>query len=241
MRQKWRELVYIDLLAGPGLGIDRRTRAEFDGSPLIALKIRPAFDRLIFSDVDSANTSALKRRIPSADRPRVVIETGDCHDIAARVVAQLPGHALALAFVDPEGFEVTFRMFETLAQKKVDVLYLFPGGIGVARNIGNFVKQAKAPLDDLIPGWRELRRARLAAGEKLTHDEMAARDQPFVLAFLDRMRTLGFQFSDHGEPYFTNEKNVKMYHLLFFSQHAAGLTIWRKVTRIEASGQRRLF
>jgi len=35
-------------------------------------------------------------------------------------------------------------------------LYLFPGGIGIARNLGAFAKRAKAPLDDLIPGWREL-------------------------------------------------------------------------------------
>ena len=135
---------------------------------------------------------------------------------------------------------MTFKMFQILARKKIDVLYLFPGGIGIARNVANFMKQAKAPLDDLIPEWRKLRRARLAAGERLTEEEIAARDQPFVLEFMSRMQTLGFQFSDRGEPYFTNEKNVKMYHLLFFSQHPIGLSLWRKVTRIEASGQRRL-
>jgi hypothetical protein len=32
-----------------------------------------------------------------------------------------------------------------------------------------------------------------------------------------------------------------MYHLLFFSKHPAGRALWRGVTRIEASGQRRLF
>jgi len=69
---------------------------------------------------------------------------------------------------------------------------------------------------------------------------MAARDQPFVLEFRNRMRTLGYQYSGQGEPYFTNEKNVRMYHLLFFSRHPAGLTLWQNVTRIEPSGQRRL-
>jgi|SRR4029453_17396423 hypothetical protein len=42
----WSELVYVDLLAGPGRGIDRDGNAEFDGSPLRALKIVPSFDRL---------------------------------------------------------------------------------------------------------------------------------------------------------------------------------------------------
>jgi hypothetical protein len=69
---------------------------------------------------------------------------------------------------------------------------------------------------------------------------MAARDQPFVGAFMARMGELGFQYSGQGEPYLTNAKNVKMYHLLYFSKHPTGLDLWRAVTKIEASGQRRL-
>jgi CO/xanthine dehydrogenase Mo-binding subunit len=37
--------------------------------------------------------------------------------------------------------------------RRIDVLYLFPGGIGIKRNFGAFAKQVQAPLDDLIPGW----------------------------------------------------------------------------------------
>ncbi len=36
--RKWESLVYIDLLAGPGLGIARDTGGEFAGSPLRALR-----------------------------------------------------------------------------------------------------------------------------------------------------------------------------------------------------------
>jgi three-Cys-motif partner protein len=238
---QWSELVYLDFLAGPGLGIDRKSGAEFDGSPLRALRVTPAFDRLVFSDVQRHNIDALKQRIPPADRSRVDVRLGDCHDVARDVVAKLSQRTLGLAFVDPEGFEVQFRLFQTLAARQIDVLYLFPGGIGIARNVGAFVKRAKAPLDDLIPGWRDLKRARVATGQKLTTEEMASYDQPFVMAFRQRMGQLGFQYSEQGEPYFTNEKNVKMYHLLFFSKHPAGLALWRGVTRVEASGQRRLF
>lgn len=221
--------------------IDRKSGAEFEGSPLRALRVTPAFDRLVFSDVQPKNVEALKERIPAADRSRVDVRLGDCHDVARDVLAKLSHRTLGLAFVDPEGFEVQFRLFQTLATRRIDVLYLFPGGIGIARNVGAFVKRAKAPLDDLIPGWRDLKRARVAAGQKLTAEEMASYDQPFVMAFRQRMGQLGFQYSEQGEPYFTNEKNVKMYHLLFFSKHPAGLALWRGVTRVEASGQRRLF
>ena len=141
----------------------------------------------------------------------------------------------------PWSQEKQFRLFETLATRRVDVLYLFPGGIGVARNAAQFARKANTPLDDLIPGWRKLKRARIAAGERLTPAEMASRDQPFVTLLMRRMGELGFLYSGQGEPYFTNKKNVKMYQLLFFSKHPTGLTLWRGVTRIEASGQRRLF
>lgn len=142
---QWSELVYMDFLAGPGLGIDRKSGAEFDGSPLRALRVTPAFDRLVFSDVHPKNVEALKHRIAAADRSRVDVRLGDCHDVARDVVAKLSHRTLGLAFVDPEGFEVQFRLFQTLAARRIDVLYLFPGGIGIARNVGAFVKQAKAP------------------------------------------------------------------------------------------------
>src|SRR5205823_5283168 len=144
------------------------------------------------------------------------------------------------AFVDPEGFEVKFSLFQTLSQRAIDVLYLFPGGIGIARNLGAFAKQANAPLDDLIPEWRSLKRAKLAAGIQPTSDDIIAGDQPFVIAFMNRMRGLGYLYSGQGEPCFTNDRNVRMYHLLFFSKDPAGLTLWRNISRVEPSGQRRL-
>jgi hypothetical protein len=55
------------------------------------------------------------------------------------------------------------------------------------------------------------------------------------------MGDLGFLYSGQGEPYFTNEKNVRMYHLLFFSKDPAGLALWRGMTRIAPDGQRQVF
>jgi hypothetical protein len=37
-----------------------------------------------------------------------------------------------------------------------------------------------------------------------------------------------------------NEKNVAMYHLLFFSKNPLGLKIWRSIGDIGPRGQRRL-
>jgi len=55
------------------------------------------------------------------------------------------------------------------------------------------------------------------------------------------MKTLGFRYQDEADPIMTNEKNVGMYHLLFLSQHSAGLTIWKNIKKIGGDKQRPLF
>jgi three-Cys-motif partner protein len=239
---KWSELVYLDLLAGPGRGIDRDSGAEYDGSPLRALKVTPAFDRLFFADLRTRNVEALRSRTPVADRPRVDFRIGDCNIIATEVVALLSARTLGLAFVDPQGFEATFRLFRALATRRIDVLFLFPSGIGIARNLRKFAQQGSSPMDELWGSgeWRELPPAKLAAGTKLSPEDALTFDRPWVLGFRAKMASIGFRCQDEGDPYFTNEKNVPMYHLLFFSQDEAGLKLWRRIKKIEPSGQRTL-
>ncbi|HZF02718.1 MAG TPA: three-Cys-motif partner protein TcmP [Patescibacteria group bacterium] len=241
--QRWSELVYIDLLCGPGRGIDRGSGNEFDGSPLRALRIRPPYDRLFFSDLSNRNVETLRKRIPVSDINRVTLQSGDCHEVATRLVKGLPPRSLGLAFVDPEGFEGRFSLFETLAARRIDVLFLFPGGIGIRRNLAKFARQGSSPMDRFWGdrSWRELPRAKLAAGRRLDSDDVLTLDRPWVLAFRAKMMHLGFIHQDEADPFLKNEKNAPMYHLLFFSKAEAGLTLWRGIKKIAPSGQRSLF
>ena len=238
----WSELVYVDLLAGPGRGIDRDGNAEFDGSPLRALEIVPAFDRLFFSDLDKRNVDALRQRILPEHERRVSLRVGDCNAVVKDVMVSMTRKTLGLAFVDPEGFEVKFELFEALAQRRMDVLFLFPSGIGIARNFGAFARQVHSPMDDLWGGreWRDLLPAKLAAGKRITPEAAVRLDRPWVSAFRSKLVRLGFQH-DEGDPCFTNDKKVPMYHLLFFSKDVAGLRIWRGIKKIAPGGQRALF
>lgn len=238
---KWDRLVYIDLLAGPGRGIDRKTGREFDGSPLQALGVTPLFDQLIFADLNRRNVEALRQRIPAQAQSRVDLRVGDCNTLAREVVAGLSQRTLGLAFVDPQGLEAGFELFRALASRRIDVLFWFPG-IGICRNLSRFAKRPTSPMDRLWdgPAWRDLPSAKLAAGIRLSPQDILPLDRPWVAAFRAKMRDLGFHHQDDGDPDFRNEKNAPMYHLLFLSQHAAGLTIWRKIKKIEPSGQRTL-
>jgi len=82
--------------------------------------------------------------------------------------------------------------------------------------------------------------AKLSAGRRLSPEEALSLDRPWVLAFRSKMAKIGFRYQDEGDPCFTNEKNVPMYHLLFFSKDVVGLTIWRGIKKIDPSGQRTL-
>lgn len=239
MRAKWPRLVYIDLLAGPGLNIDEATGEEFDGSPLIALKIQPRFDYLYLGDAGRAHVAALERRIAPADRVRIDLKRGDCHARVREVVEALPAGTLGLAFVDPEGFEVRFEMFEQLARAKVDVLFLFPT-FGITRNLRLFAAREASPLDHLLEGWRALPIARRFAGNRLTAGEARILRRGIHEEFRQRMRGIGFGHQDKGEPAAVNAKGVFLYHLMFFSKHETGLTFWRGIKRIGPDQQRTL-
>jgi three-Cys-motif partner protein len=239
--RKWDRLVYIDLLAGPGRDIDPDTSEEFDGSPLTALSVRPPFDHLFLADNDLENIEALKARITAEDLRRVSILVGDCNQIVDDVVSQISGRTLGLAFIDPEGFEVDFDTLAKLAKRRIDLLYLFPSGIGVLRNLKTFMARSDSPMDDFLGGkdWRNLPAAKQAAG--LVGKEVPDRIvRAFLSYFRRRLKAAGFRFQDEAAPLFTNTKNARMYHLLYFSHDQIGLRIWQGIKRIGPGGQRNL-
>jgi three-Cys-motif partner protein len=239
---KWDSLVYIDPLAGPGICVERNTGIEYPGSPLRAANIEPGFDRYYFSDLDANNIAALKARLPKRLEDRIDSRPGDCNERTQEIVSGISPRTLGLAFLDPEGFEVHFDTLKQLARRRIDILYLFPSGIGIRRNLERFCKQRASPMDDLWGSrdWRELPPAKLASGTRLTPDEALNHDRPWVLHFRSRVASLGLIYQDEADPVLTNERNVPMYHLLFFSKDQAGLTIWRGIKRIEPGGQRTL-
>ena len=105
---KWKRLLFIDPLCGPG--IDIIEGEEHRGSPLIALDTVPRFDRLFLSDLDEANIEALQRRVPSGELARVDLQVADCHARAEQVVGQFATWGdLGFAFVDPEASRFALR------------------------------------------------------------------------------------------------------------------------------------
>lgn len=189
---KWEQLVYIDPLCGPGIDIDKRSNEEFPGSPLIALNAGPTFDRFVFGDLDALNVESLRARIAPSAMARVSLEAQDCHDRVGHAVAALSRRALGLAFIDPEGFEVHWPVFEELSRRSIDIVYLFPSGIGIVRNLVRYVKEDHSDLDKLWGNreWRKLPMAQMAAGLSPTVVPGDAYYQSWAAAFCERVAWL---------------------------------------------------
>lgn len=239
--EKWDRLVYLDLLCGPGRDVDTESDEEFPGSPLIALSIKPHFDHLYLSDKDSKNIKALEARVSPEDRPRITLRVGDCNAIVDDVLNSISRRTLGLAFIDPTGFEVDFATLAKLAKRRIDLLYLFPSGIGVKRNLGNSLPLATSRMDRFWGGrdWRDLPEARRAAGTSREEDP-AKIVTSLVSAFRQKLTDVGFTHQDEAAPLFTNTRNAQMYHLLYLTHDGSGLKIWRRIKRIRPGGQRSL-
>lgn len=104
-----------------------------------------------------------------------------------------------------------------------------------------FAGRDKSPMDEFLPGWRELPEVTRLQGKASSPQEESKVDKSLVQAFRSKMVQLGFAHYDEVDPVIRNDRNVPMYHLLFFSHHKIGATIWKKIKRIEPGGQRKLF
>lgn len=243
MKGKWGGGInYIDLFAGPGLGRIAGTFRIVKGSPLLALDTEVPFDLHVFCDNEPRCISALKKRVLLAHpMAAVTYVEGDSNDSLQEIVSCIPkptqnSKPLSFCFVDPFSLRLQFRTFERLSEHcgKIDFLVLLALGMDAGRNEGIYVDGTSSIVDDLLddPTWRERWRKAQRAGTPFGR---------FVSeSFSKRMFHLGYKRpADWGTMEFrSDEKNLPLYHLAFFSKDPLGYKFWnecRKYSRPQQS------
>lgn len=88
--------------------------------------------------------------------------------------------------------------------------------------------------------WRERLRPLLDPQVDLTETNGPGIIRVCLDIFREKMSSLGYEYFDEGEPAFSNDRNARMYHLLFFSKDKAGVRIWHEIKRKGPTGQREL-
>lgn len=242
MRNKFPKRAYIDLFCGPGKSRERGSGEIRLGSPLIALTTRYPFTDYYFVDNDQAKLSALEERWAGAGRPgRVHFFLGDANEVApslARDLQVVP--SLNLAFLDPDGLQLSWASVEALAGAgRVDLIIHYPQR-ALNRVMANAIKTADDTTVDRFfggPKWRSIYESYRRGEESFLHRQLMDHYK-HMLGMLGYSETR--RDDEVGEePPVVGEKGV-LYRLLFASKSPRGGDFWRKITQRDIHGQKTL-
>lgn len=116
------EFVYLDAFAGEGIGTDRLTGEEFNGSARIALETAEAggFTRLRYFE-QAARAKELRDKLLAEYPDRnIKVYGGDCNAEIPKALAKLEDvkWAPTFAFIDPDGMQFAWQTLEHLAAHK---------------------------------------------------------------------------------------------------------------------------
>lgn len=232
MKTKWDQRVYIDLFAGPGKVRLKDSGKVLLGSPLLALSVPDPFDRYIFCEEDPVAMNALQQRVhdsfPKAD---VHFVPGDCNKVIDGIVKKIPKpsrrlRVLSFCFVDPFSLNIHFQTIKKLATYIMDFLILLML-MDPMRNENRYMDTNSERIDRFLglPDWRE--RCNEAKGSNVSFRTFLA------TTFAKQMISLGYR-EDSLKTMVevrSDDKNLPLYYLSFFSKHDLGYKFWQDVRK----------
>jgi three-Cys-motif partner protein len=143
---------------------DADTEGYRDGSAQIALGLPSPFDHYLFIEKSKSRVDALRTTVKTDHASlfsRCEFKHGDANELLKTWCNERDWHKeRAVVFLDPYGMQVEWATVQTLAATKgIDLWYLFPLGVGVARLLkrdGNIEESWQNRLDLLFgtSDWR---------------------------------------------------------------------------------------
>lgn len=232
MKKFWNQRVYIDLYSGSGKAKVRNSEKILYSSSLLAIKVPDKFDKYIYCDIDTVSMIALQKRIKnefSELTPSFI--SGDCNEKIDEIINVIPQYSkqntvLSFCFIDPFSLKINFDTIKKLGEKRiVDFLILLAFGMDGKRNIGLYIDENHDRIDNFLglTDWRERWKDAEKKGTNLVKflaDEFT--QQMVKLGYLDNA-------INNFIPIRSNEKNLPLYYLAFFSKHKTGYDFWKKV------------
>jgi three-Cys-motif partner protein len=234
MKRKWRR-VYLDLFAGAGYARIGHTNRIVRGSPLLALHVPDEFDLYAFCEKDDERMAALRSR---AARERPILKPefidGDVNDRVAEIVGKIPpasrkDKVLTFCFADIYALEnLSFATVRALAAARfMDFLILIPTGMDAVRNFDRYTDPANGTVARFLgrPNWRSEWKAAKDRGESVEN---------FLLsAYKDSMAELRYIHGGWEDTRLVRStvRNLRLYHLAFFSRNELGRTFWKEAKK----------
>jgi three-Cys-motif partner protein len=239
MHRKWPRRAYVDLMAGPGRCITD-AGDEFAGSPVLAAKSEPHFEKCVFVEKEPVLQRALAARTESfKDRVRVV--AGDCNDpaIIRRVRQEVPANALGITFVDMLGLNVWLSTLKDLTvNRRMDLV--------ITLQVHDFTRNALSASSEQqgterfdrffgSPDWRQVV-ADCASRQAVNADIATA----LTGYYTQRLATIGYPYVHELHVLMKNTRNAPLYRLVLAAKHEQAVKFFKSIAEIEHSGQRGL-
>lgn len=222
------ESYYLDLFAGCGDCVLKKSGISVSGSSWRALSTVPAFTGYFFVEKNPSRAHHLQQSISAAGLSTARVFAGDCNGPALdQVLATVPRQALSFAFLDPSGVQLRWGTVERLAAHrigpfKMELLILYAYDMYINRFIGT--PQANRALTALYgdESWR------LADSESQDlGEERQVRRRRFIDLYKEKLRDLGYKYVDDFGPMGHGDRDF--YQVIFAGDNAVGDRIMRQV------------
>jgi three-Cys-motif partner protein len=222
--------VYIDAFAGAGVHISKASQDFILGSPLNALKVKPAFHEFHLIDLDDKKVDTLRQII--GERHDVHLYSGDCNKILLTEVfpqVRYEHFRRGLCLLDPYGLHLNWEVIKTAGEmKSLDMFLNFPI-MDMNRNAlwSNPDQVDKSAIERMNTfwgdeSWRDIayttERSLFGIPEKESNEKIAE-------GFRDRLQQVaGFAYVPKPIP-MRNTRGAVVYYLFFASQKAVAKKI----------------
>ncbi len=243
MKGKWAKRAYIELFAGPGLGVIRDTTQIINGSPLVAIEQPIGFTRHIFVDINKSVIDALEKRIKySKSLIDVNCINGDCNSSIEEIKKRIDNSFLILTFIDPTSMQIRFSAIKELtANFHMDLIINFPLQ-AINRSYSYAMQGYEQKFDDFF-GTNEWK----AILNNLSDTRSAG--AKLLGLYKEQLKRLGYgdikdlscdQQIESGDILVRGPKNIPLYYLIFASKKRIAYKFWDEVQKTRANSQRRL-
>lgn len=232
MKNKWDQLIYIDLFAGAGYAKIEETGKIFRNSALLAMSIPVPFTKYILCEQDPERFAALSERV-KRDFSHLNCELiqGDSNKNIDQVLKAIPPFGkgntlLPFCFVDPFSLNLHFNTISALGKGLMDFLILQALHMDANRNFDSYFKEENTKIANYLgkSNWRELMEKDGVAYKKDFVKFLAEQYQ-------SQMKELGYQENKLMHQIRSNEKNLPLYYLSFYSKNPRGEEFFKKVQK----------
>jgi three-Cys-motif partner protein len=226
--KKAAQAYYIDLFAGCGDCVLRKTGWPLRGSPWRALEVAPPFQDYFFVEKDLKLAAYLDSRITEAGIKNARVFPGDCNGPALdEILSQCPKHAPAFAFLDPSGLQLKWKTVEKLAKHrlgkwKMELLILYPYDMVIRRwiDLPSFANVFSDFYGD--DAWRDAQMESKRLGEGIL-----VKRRRFIDLYTAKIKALGYKYVDDYGPMGYGKRAY--YQVVFASDQPIGQRIMRAV------------